>query len=63
MQDKRTSFAGLLFAVAGVVASLPPIPVYRDWNSSHLAMIVAAIAGGAGFHLAADSVKLPPNQK
>lgn len=55
MQDKRTTFAGVLFAVAGVVASLPPVPVYRDWNSVHVAMIVAAVSGGLGFGLAADS--------
>ena len=55
MNDRRTTFAGVLFAVAGVVASLPPIPVFRDWTSAHIAAIIAAVAGGMGFHFAADA--------
>lgn len=53
--DSKTTVAGILFALAGVVASLPPFPVWRDWNSTHIAMLISALAGGAGFHLAADA--------
>lgn len=61
--DRKTTVAGILFALAGVVASLPPFPVWRDWNSAHIAMLISALAGGAGFHLAADArtLKVVPN--
>lgn len=55
MNDRKTTFAGILFTLAGVVASLPPVPVWRDWNSVHVATLVAALAGGTGLHFAADA--------
>lgn len=59
MQDKKTSFSGLLFTVAGVIATFPPIPIFREWNSQHLAALVAVLAGGAGLHFAADAKSAP----
>ena len=59
MQNPKTSWSGILFAVAGAVAAMPPIPVFRDWNSQHIALLIVAVAGGAGLHFAADSKPQP----
>lgn len=60
MNDRKTTVAGILFALAGVVASLPPIPVWREWDSTHIATLILAVAGGAGLHLAADARSTGP---
>lgn len=41
--------ANIVIALAGAVAVLPPIPIFKGWDSTHIALLIMAIAGGAGY--------------